>query len=190
MELIFYSFNGSITEVRKYTPPPLYPRDYFIIIYKKKSLLLSKYFSFLIGLKISKLILIQGNLRKGLGRCRISCLLHYIHDLSIPLHTISWDDISRSLFANSPGGQSFAFYFFYLFPDNLNAYIRLLWYCTLFMETMIFSPQLNPKYAAPCTLILYISGWNPGTNYHGHKVWTLQNKWCNAQIGAQVKIIS
>ena len=30
---------------------------------------------------------IQGNLRKGFGRCRLSCLLHYMHYLSIPLHT-------------------------------------------------------------------------------------------------------
>ena len=28
--------------------------------------------------------------------------LHYIHYLSIPLHTNSWDDISRTLFVNSP----------------------------------------------------------------------------------------
>ena len=43
---------------------------------------------------------IQGNSRKGFGRCLFSCLLHYVHYLSIPLHTNSWDDISRTLFVN------------------------------------------------------------------------------------------
>ena len=42
---------------------------------------------------------IHGNSRKWFGRCRLSCLLHY---LSIPLHINSWDDISRTLFVNSP----------------------------------------------------------------------------------------
>ena len=41
--------------------------------------------------------LIQGNSRKGFGRCRLSCLSHYVHYLSIPLYTNSWDDISRTL---------------------------------------------------------------------------------------------
>ena len=46
---------------------------------------------------------IQGNSRKGFGRCRrLSCLLHYIHFTSLPLHTNSWDDISWTLFVNSP----------------------------------------------------------------------------------------
>ena len=94
------------------TPPPPYTLVIILLLFIKKIPFIKQIFFFLIGLKISKLILIQGNSRKGLGRCRISCLLHYIHDLSIPLHTISWDDISRSLFANSPEGQSFAFYFF------------------------------------------------------------------------------
>ena len=43
---------------------------------------------------------ILGNSQKGFGRCFISCLLHYIHYLSIPLHTNSWDDFYRTLFAN------------------------------------------------------------------------------------------
>ena len=44
----------------------------------------------------------KGNSRKGFGRCRLSCLLNNIHHLSIPLHKNSWDDISRTLFVNSP----------------------------------------------------------------------------------------
>ena len=47
---------------------------------------------------------IQGNLRKGFGRCCLSCLLHYIHYLSIPLHTNSRDDIFQTLLVNSPVG--------------------------------------------------------------------------------------
>ena len=39
---------------------------------------------------------LQVNSQKGFGRCRLSCLLHYIQYLSIPLQTNSWDDISRS----------------------------------------------------------------------------------------------
>ena len=39
---------------------------------------------------------------KGFGRSRLSCLLHYIHYLIIPLHTNIWDDISRTIFVNSP----------------------------------------------------------------------------------------
>ena len=46
--------------------------------------------------------IIQGNSRKGFGRCRLNCFLDYIHYPSIPLHTNSWDDISRALFVNSP----------------------------------------------------------------------------------------
>ena len=45
---------------------------------------------------------VQGNSRKGVGRCRLSCLLHYINYVSIPLHTTSCDDISRTLIVNSP----------------------------------------------------------------------------------------
>ena len=45
---------------------------------------------------------IQGNSRKGFERCRLSCLLHYIHYLSIPSHTNSLDDISLTLFVISP----------------------------------------------------------------------------------------
>ena len=51
-------------------------------------------------------ILVQGNSYKGCGRCRLSCLLHYIYYLSIPLHTNSWDDISRTLFVNYPVAYS------------------------------------------------------------------------------------
>ena len=49
---------------------------------------------------------IQGNSRKWFGRCRLSCLSHYICYLSIPLHTNSWDNISRTLFVNSSKDQS------------------------------------------------------------------------------------
>ena len=36
-----------------------------------------------------------GNSWKGFWRCRLSCLLHYLHYLSILMHTNSWDDVSR-----------------------------------------------------------------------------------------------
>ena len=42
---------------------------------------------------------VQGNSRNEFGRCRLSCLLHYIHYLFIPLHTKN--DISLTLFVNS-----------------------------------------------------------------------------------------
>ena len=32
-------------------------------------------------------VMLQGNSQKGLGRCRLSCFLHYIHYLSISPHT-------------------------------------------------------------------------------------------------------
>ena len=38
----------------------------------------------------------QGNSQIGFWRCLISCLLHYIHYLSIPLHKNSWDDFSQT----------------------------------------------------------------------------------------------
>ena len=41
--------------------------------------------------------MIQGNSRNGSGRCRLSCLLHNIHNIYIPLHTNSWENISRTL---------------------------------------------------------------------------------------------
>ena len=41
----------------------------------------------------------QGNSWKGFLRCRLSCLWHCIHYLSVPLHT---DDISQTLFVNYP----------------------------------------------------------------------------------------
>ena len=45
---------------------------------------------------------LQGNSWKSFGRCLLNCLLHYIQYLSFPLHTNSWDDISRTLFENYP----------------------------------------------------------------------------------------
>ena len=47
-------------------------------------------------------VLLQGNPQKGFGRCRLSCLLHCMYTISIPLHTNVWDDISRTFFMNSP----------------------------------------------------------------------------------------
>ena len=49
---------------------------------------------------------VQGNSRKGFGRCRLNCLLYYIHYLSIPMQTSSWDDIFRTLFLSSPVSES------------------------------------------------------------------------------------
>ena len=37
---------------------------------------------------------IHGISRKGFGRCRLICLLHYIQLLFIPLHTNSWEPFS------------------------------------------------------------------------------------------------
>ena len=57
---------------------------------------------YLLAVKPVKLHILQRNSRKGFRRCRLSCLLHNIPYLSTPLHTNSWDDISRTLFMNFP----------------------------------------------------------------------------------------
>ena len=45
----------------------------------------------------------RGIPEKGLGDVVSAvCYTLYIHYISIPLHTNSWDDISRTLFVNSP----------------------------------------------------------------------------------------
>ena len=50
----------------------------------------------------SSLAYIQGNSRKVFERCCLSSLSQYLHYISIPLHTNSCDNISLTIFMNSP----------------------------------------------------------------------------------------
>ena len=92
---------------------------------------------------ICNMNILQGNSRKGFWKCRLSCLFHYVHYLSIPLQTNSWDDISRTLFANSPvcGSYEYGKHFLYCVcievTLNLTKNIKCLNNCILFLRWMI-----------------------------------------------------